>query len=127
MAQDTGIKENAYLLARTYGWELEYNGGLELDGEFVDDADLSRTYTVRGAEHRYVLNISFADTTAYGFMLMEEPEEPATSVPSAFGAQVFVPASSEGEIIAERHGFASPEEMVAAAKDAMTALIKKVG
>ena len=55
MAQDTGIKENAYLLARTYGWELEYNGGLELDGEFVDDADLSRTYTVRGAEHRLSL------------------------------------------------------------------------
>lgn len=127
MAQDTGIKENAYLLARTYGWELEYNGGLELDGEFVDDADLSRTYTINGKEHRYVLNISFADTTAYGFMLMEESDEPATSTPSAFGAQVFVPASSDGEMIAERHGFTSPEEMVEGAKDALTALIKKVG
>lgn len=127
MAQDTGIKENAYLLARTYGWELEYNGGLELDGEFVDDADLSRTYTVQGVQRRYVLNLSFADTTAYGFMLMEESDEPATSTPSAFGAQVFVPASSEGEMIAERHGFTSPGKMVSAAEDALTALMKKVG
>lgn len=125
MAQDTGIKEHAYTLARKYGWELEYNGGLELDGEFLDDADLSRTYTVGGKDHHYVLNLSFADTTAYGYMLMEEPVQPS-STPTSFGPEVFVAASGGGQTLAEKYYFTSPEEMVKAAEGALTALLKKV-
>ncbi|MBM7051747.1 hypothetical protein [Rothia sp. ZJ1223] len=123
MAQDTGIKEVSYALAREFGWELEYNGGLELDGEFLDDADLSRTFRVGGRAHRYVLNLSFDDTTAYGYTLLEEPESP-NPVPAAFGGELFLPAS--GTTIAEKYYFTSPEDMVAEARTALTALLKKV-
>lgn len=81
---DTQIKETGVALARRFGWALEYNGGLELDGEFVDDADLSVEAAGPGGRVLYVLNISFADTTAYGFTLTREP----VGGSSAFGAAV---------------------------------------
>lgn len=82
--QNTHIKETAFALARKFGWALEYNGGLELDGEFLDDADLSIERPEDGTQVEYVLNISYADSTAYGFTLTRE----AASAPSApsFGA-----------------------------------------
>lgn len=84
--QHTQIKETALALARKFGWALEYNGGLELDGEFLDDADLSVERTEDGVQVEYVLNISYADTTAYGFTLTRE----ASSAPaSVFGASAF--------------------------------------
>ena len=70
--QHTHIKETAFALARKFGWALEYNGGLELDGEFLDDADLSLERTEDGVQVEYVLNISYADTTAYGYTLTRE-------------------------------------------------------
>lgn len=70
--QNTQIKETAFALARKFGWALEYNGGLELDGEFLDDADLSLERTEDGVQVEYVLNISYADTTAYGYTLTRE-------------------------------------------------------
>lgn len=125
MAQDTGIKEHAYALSRKYGWDLEYNGGLELDGEYLDDADLSRTYTVAGVPRHFVLNISFADTTAYGFMLMEESAEPVTKA-SVFGTEIFTPAPAAEKTLAEKYYFTSPEKMREVAEEALTALLKKV-
>ncbi|MBF0808242.1 hypothetical protein E4U03_06450 [Rothia nasimurium] len=84
--QHTQIKETAFALARKFGWALEYNGGLELDGEFLDDADLSVERTEDGVQVEYVLNISYADSTAYGYTLTRE----AASAPSsAFGAGAF--------------------------------------
>lgn len=84
--QHTQIKETAFALARKFGWALEYNGGLELDGEFLDDADLSVERTEDGVQVEYVLNISYADSTAYGYTLTRE----AASAPSsAFGAGTF--------------------------------------
>ncbi|WP_237237138.1 hypothetical protein [Rothia nasimurium] len=84
--QHTQIKETAFALARKFGWALEYNGGLELDGEFLDDADLSVERSEDGVQVEYVLNISYADSTAYGYTLTRE----AASAPSsAFGAGVF--------------------------------------
>lgn len=77
--QTTQIKETAFALARKFGWALEYNGGLELDGEFLDDADLSIERPEDGTQVEYVLNISYADSTAYGFTLTRE----AVSAPSA--------------------------------------------
>lgn len=70
--QHTQIKETAYTLAKKFGWALEYNGGLELDGEFLDDADLSTERTEDGVTMEYVLNLSYADSTAYGFTLTRE-------------------------------------------------------
>lgn len=70
--QHTQIKETAYTLAKKFGWALEYNGGLELDGEFLDDADLSTERTEDGVTVEYVLNLSYADSTAYGFTLTRE-------------------------------------------------------
>lgn len=84
--QHTQIKETAFALARKFGWALEYNGGLELDGEFLDDADLSVERTEDGVQVEYVLNISYADSTAYGYTLTRE----AASAPSsAFGVGAF--------------------------------------
>lgn len=84
--QHTQIKETAFALARKFGWALEYNGGLELDGEFLDDADLSVERAEDGVQVEYVLNISYADSTAYGYTLTRE----AASAPSsAFGAGAF--------------------------------------
>ncbi|WP_326503428.1 hypothetical protein [Rothia nasimurium] len=84
--QRTQIKETAFALARKFGWALEYNGGLELDGEFLDDADLSVERTEDGVQVEYVLNISYADSTAYGYTLTRE----AASAPaSTFGVGAF--------------------------------------
>lgn len=84
--QHTQIKETAFALARKFGWALEYNGGLELDGEFLDDADLSVERSEDGVQVEYVLNISYADSTAYGYTLTRE----AASAPtSAFGVGAF--------------------------------------
>lgn len=84
--QHTQIKETAFALARKFGWVLEYNGGLELDGEFLDDADLSVERSEDGVQVEYVLNISYADSTAYGYTLTRE----AASAPaSAFGVGTF--------------------------------------
>ncbi|WP_237693062.1 hypothetical protein [Rothia nasimurium] len=84
--QHTQIKETAFALARKFGWALEYNGGLELDGEFLDDADLSVERSEDGVQVEYVLNVSYADSTAYGYTLTRE----AASAPaSAFGAAAF--------------------------------------
>ena len=84
--QHTQIKETAFALARKFGWALEYNGGLELDGEFLDDADLSVERTEDGVQVEYVLNISYADSTAYGYTLTREV---ASAPSSAFGVGVF--------------------------------------
>lgn len=84
--QHTQIKETAFALARKFGWALEYNGGLELDGEFLDDADLSVERTEDGVQVEYVLNISYADSTAYGYTLTREA---AGAPSSAFGAGAF--------------------------------------
>ncbi|WP_421083777.1 hypothetical protein [Rothia nasimurium] len=85
--QHTHIKETAFALARKFGWALEYNGGLELDGEFLDDADLSIERTEDGVQVEYVLNISYADTTAYGYTLTREASGSPT-FGSAFGSIV---------------------------------------
>ncbi|WP_237234353.1 hypothetical protein [Rothia nasisuis] len=91
--QHTQIKETALALARKFGWALEYNGGLELDGEFLDDADLSIEHTEDGMQVEYVLNISYADTTAYGFTLTREV---ASAPASAFAAGAFGQAATPG-------------------------------
>ena len=84
--QHTQIKETAFALARKFGWALEYNGGLELDGEFLDDADLSVERSEDGVQVEYVLNISYADSTAYGYTLTREV---ASAPASAFGMGAF--------------------------------------
>lgn len=97
---NTQIKETAFALARKFGWALEYNGGLELDGEFLDDADLSIERPEDGTQVEYVLNISYADSTAYGFTLTRE----AASAPltPSFGASFSKEASST---VAQSHSF----------------------
>lgn len=62
--KNTLIKGTAFDLARRFGWDLEYNGGLELDGEYLDDADLVHTITEDGTSVEYILNISYAESTA---------------------------------------------------------------
>ncbi|WP_237203129.1 hypothetical protein [Rothia endophytica] len=84
--QHTQIKETAYALAQKFGWALEYNGGLELDGEFLDDADLSTERTEDGLTVEYVLNLSYADSTAYGFTLTREDAGGQLTAGSSFGA-----------------------------------------
>lgn len=84
--QHTQIKETAFALARKFGWALEYNGGLELDGEFLDDADLSVERSEDGVQVEYVLNVSYADSTAYGYTLTREV---ASAPASAFGVGAF--------------------------------------
>lgn len=85
--QNTQIKETAALLARRFGWNFHYEGGLELGGEFLDDADLQLERLEDGVPVEYVLNLSYADSTAYGYTLTRE----AVSAPkldrqgSAFG------------------------------------------
>lgn len=98
---NTQIKETAFALARKFGWALEYNGGLELDGEFLDDADLSIERPEDGTQVEYVLNISYADSTAYGFTLTRE----AASAPQApsFGASFSKEARSA---LGQSHSFA---------------------
>lgn len=88
---NTQIKGTAFALARKFGWALEYNGGLELDGEFLDDADLSIERPEDGTQVEYVLNISYADSTAYGFTLTREAAN-APLAPS-FGASFSKEAS----------------------------------
>ncbi|MGV3017560.1 hypothetical protein [Rothia sp. 88186D007BW] len=85
-SQHTQIKETAFALARKFGWALEYNGGLELDGEFLDDADLSIERTEDGLQVEYVLNISYADSTAYGYTFTRES---ASAPVSTFGVGAF--------------------------------------
>ena len=101
--KNTQIKETAYALARKHGWELEYAGGLELDGEFLDDADLSWPAPASGGRpEQYVLNISWAETTAYGFTLTRETaaSDGATSG-SSFGAAGGFSGSSFGSIVTD--------------------------
>lgn len=70
--QNTQIKETAAALARRFGWNFHYEGGLELGGEFLDDADLQLERLEDGVPVEYVLNLSYADSTAYGYTLTRE-------------------------------------------------------
>lgn len=97
---NTQIKETAFALARKFGWALEYNGGLELDGEFLDDADLSIERPEDGTQVEYVLNISYADSTAYGFTLTRE----AASAPSAPGLGASFGGETTGTAV-QAHSF----------------------
>lgn len=76
--QNTQIKETASALARCFDWNFHYEGGLELGGEFLDDADLQLERLEDGVPVEYVLNLSYADSTAYGYTLTRE----ATAAPS---------------------------------------------
>ncbi|MDO4898030.1 MAG: hypothetical protein Q3965_01870 [Rothia sp. (in: high G+C Gram-positive bacteria)] len=138
--KNTQIKETAYTLAKKYGWALEYNGGLELDGEFLDDADLSDVRSEGGQQVEYVLNISYADTTAYGFTLTREVSRQdgaaqpgatgsfgagasfgASSAASSFGAGAFA-AGLPGEsavTVAEKYYVTTVAELLEAADEAL--------
>lgn len=82
--QQTGIKETAFQLAREHGWELEYEGGLEIDGEYLDDADLTWTSSREGAP-TYVLNISWSESTQFGYVITREESQMTEAAGSAFG------------------------------------------
>lgn len=130
----TQIKETAYALAQKFGWALEYNGGLELDGEFVDDADLSLERGEDGLAVEYVLNISYADTTAYGFTLTRESSGAgssfgagaAASAPgTSFGAGSFATEGLPGQnavTLAEKHYITTVTELREAVEAKLTAL-----
>lgn len=81
--QQTGIKETAFQLARKHGWELEYEGGLEIDGEYLDDADL--TWTISDGTATYVLNISWSESTQFGYVVTREELQKTEAAGSAFG------------------------------------------
>ncbi len=113
--QNTGIKETAYSLAKKHGWHLEYAGGLELDGEYVDDADL--TWVHQGKT--LVLNISWADTTAYGFTLTEENSAagPAAALAgSSFGLAdiggITLDLPAQGRVLAEKYYITTAADLV---------------
>ncbi|MDO4916098.1 MAG: hypothetical protein Q3974_00575 [Rothia sp. (in: high G+C Gram-positive bacteria)] len=132
--QQTGIKEIAYRLAKKHGWNLEYNGGIEIDGEFLDDADLSwvATHSV-GVPVEYVLNISWADSTAYGLTLTQEDAAPTgggtPQVGSAFGLNQsafgapaennFSNLPSAGETLVEKYFLATLNELETAVEEAV--------
>lgn len=127
--EETGIKEAAYQLARKHGWELEYEGGLELDGEFLDDADLTWTSSTQDGVTEFVLNISWAESTAYGFVLTREEAQKKPSAGSSFG--VFEGASlagtplenatfelpQPGNTVAEKYFFTNTEELLQAVEE----------
>lgn len=132
--QQTGIKEITYRLAKQHGWNLEYNGGIEIDGEFLDDADLSWAAShSTGASVEYVLNISWADSTAYGLMLTQEDAAPAGGgtpptgsafglTQSAFGAPAennFSNLPSAGETLVEKYFLATLNELESAVEQAV--------
>lgn len=122
--KNTLIKETAFDLARRFGWDLEYNGGLELDGEYLDDADLVHTITEDGTSVEYVLNISYAESTAYGFTLT--CERLAAQAPgSAFGAVGFEASGLPGEnavTLAEKYYLATADDLREAAFQALSAV-----
>lgn len=132
--QQTGIKEIAYRLAKKHGWVLEYNGGIEIDGEFLDDADLSWAAAhSAGAPVEYVLNISWADSTAYGLTLTQEDAAPAGGgtpqagsafglTQSAFGAPAennFLNLPAPGKTLVEKYFLATLSELESAVEQAV--------
>lgn len=122
--KNTLIKETAFDLARRFGWDLEYNGGLELDGEYLDDADLVRTITENGASVEYILNISYAESTSYGFTLTREHLAAQTSG-SAFGVVGFEASGLPGEnsvTLAEKYYLATADDLREAAFQALSAV-----
>lgn len=122
--KNTLIKETAFDLAHRFGWDLEYNGGLELDGEYLDDADLVHTITENGASVEYILNISYAESTSYGFTLTRERLATQTSG-SAFGAVRFEASGLPGEnavTLVEKYYLATANELKEAAAQAMGAV-----
>lgn len=132
--RETGIKETAYLLAKKYGWALEYEGGLEIDGEFLDDADMLWTAPTQAGVRDFVLNISWSESTRYGFVLTQEQANsvpqagssfgltrPATSIPSSLQTSPF-DLGSAGETICEKYFLSSVEELAAGVDRAVESL-----
>lgn len=103
---NTGIKELAYQLAKDFGWDFSYEGGMELEGEFIDDAELTRT--IGGAET--VVSLCFDETSKYSLSV----ERGATA------ASAFAPASS-ASVEFERYGL-SLAELDALARQQLTEL-----
>lgn len=133
--QQTGIKEIAYELARKHGWKLEYEGGLELDGEYLDDADLTWVTAGQGGATEFVLNISWAESTAFGFVLTRENQKSGVSASSSFGVfegadfvgTPFENASfglpRQGNTVAEKYFISTVKELKIAVEEAVAHLI----
>lgn len=135
--QQTGIKETAFQLARKHGWELEYEGGLEIDGEYLDDADLTWRQVSEDGSLTYVLNISWSESTQYGFVLTREKEKGSANSGSSFG--VFTGADStatpfgnsafslpqQGQTVTEKYFISTTEQLVSEVEETMQPLFKK--
>lgn len=61
----TGIKELAYSLASHYGWDFTYEGGMELEGEYIDDAELTRT--INGQQ--VLVTLCYDETSNYSLTI----------------------------------------------------------
>lgn len=121
---NTQIKETAFDLARQFGWDLEYNGGLELDGEYLDDADLVHIIIENGTSVEYILNISYAESTAYGFIFTRERLAAQAPGP-AFGAVGFEASGLPGQgavTLAEKYYLATADDLREAAFQALSAV-----
>lgn len=135
--QQTGIKETAYQLARKHDWELEYEGGLEIDGEYLDDADLTWHQASEGGALTYVLNISWSESTQYGFVLTRENEKESAKYGSSFG--VFTDANltatpfensafslpQQGQTVAEKYFISAQDQLVDEIEETVQPLLKK--
>lgn len=104
---ETGIKELAYHLASAYGWDFSYEGGMELEGEYIDDAELTRT--INGMET--VVTICWDETSSYSLTV----EKGATA--ASFFAQ-----GSSGSVEFERYNIAGIAELEALARQHLQAL-----
>lgn len=120
----TQIKEIAYALSSRFGWTFEYGGALEMDGEWVDDADLTsnRQLDSSGDSFSYLLNIVYADSTLFGYTLTRE-FAPSSSFQSgvAFGA----PASrqSKDSVVAEQYFLESARQL----EEVLSQLLARLG
>lgn len=133
--QQTGIKETAFQLARKHGWELEYEGGLEIDGEYLDDADLTWRQVAEDGSLTYVLNISWSESTQYGFVLTREKEKESAHSGSSFG--VFAGADSTatpfgnsalsllqlGQTVTEKYFISTMERLISEIEGAIQSLV----
>lgn len=133
--QQTGIKETAFQLARKHGWELEYEGGLEIDGEYLDDADLTWRQVAEDGSLTYMLNISWSESTQYGFVLTREKEKESAHSGSSFG--VFTGANlnatpfensalsllQQGQTVTEKYFISTMERLISEIEGAIQSLV----